>query len=336
MPDKAYLESIYEEERPLAVQHMKDLLVNPHTFNLKHHFRHTPANPNPNYLYINGQPLLDDNGNVIALFGILRDVTAMMETQHELHKEQQRAQQSSYIKSSFLANMSHELRTPLNAIVGFSDLLQVVDTPDERQQFIRIIRNNADMLLRLIDDIFAAADMQHQQAITPVDVDFAPLFDDICQTLQQRVQGTVEFITDNPYEHLYTTLDKERIQQVITNFVTNAAKHTQQGHIRLSYRYITPSDTTDGCPPNVDLPSTNCLFVSCEDTGAGIPKDKQEAVFERFVKLNDQVQGTGIGLSICKNIVERCGGEIGLYSEGEGRGSTFWFWIPCEQKEHES
>lgn len=312
-----YLESIYEDERPRAVEHMKDLLVNPHTFNIKHHFLHTPVNPRPQYLYINGQPLLDNNGNVIALFGILRDVTAMMETQHELHKEHERAQQSAYIKSTFLANMSHELRTPLNAIVGFSDLLQVVDDTDERQHFIRIIRTNADLLLRLIDDIFAAADMQHKPAITPVDVDFSPLFDDICKTLQQRVQEPdVQFITENPYEHLYTTLDKERIQQVITNFVTNAVKHTRHGHIRLSYRY-----------------QDEGLFVSCEDTGSGIPKDKQQSVFERFVKLNDQVQGTGIGLSICKNIVERCGGEIGVDSKGEGKGSTFWFWIPCKQNE---
>jgi signal transduction histidine kinase len=104
------------------------------------------------------------------------------------------------------------------------------------------------------------------------------------------------------------------MQQVITNFVTNATKYTQEGHIKVGYRY------QDGG-----------IYMYCEDTGAGIPKDKQASVFERFVKLNDFVQGTGLGLSICKTIAERTGGKIGVDSEGEGQGSTFWIWIPCEE-----
>ena len=314
-----YLESIFEDERPKAVQYMKDLLQNPHTFNIKHHFLRTPINPAPQYHYINGQPVLDDEGNVVALFGIIRDVTAMMETQFELHKEQERAKQSGIVKSAYLANMSHEIRTPLNAIVGFGDLLQLVDEPDERQGFIRIIRNNCDMLLRLIDDILAAADMDHAQAIEPADVDFAQAFNDICQTLEQRVQdGGIEFIRENPYSHFQTKLDKARIQQIITNFVTNAVKFTSEGYIKVGYKY-----------------KDKGLYVYCEDTGIGIPKDKLDAVFERYVKLDDEAQGTGLGLTICKNIVERCNGNIGAKSDGYGRGATFWFWIPCERMDEE-
>ena len=148
----------------------------------------------------------------------------------------------------------------------------------------------------------------------PTDVDFSQVFDDICQTLAQRVQEPgVEFLKENPYPTLNTTLDKGRVQQVITNFVTNAVKYTREGHIKVGYR-----KQDEG------------LYIYCEDTGAGIPKDKQASVFERFVKLNDFVQGTGLGLSICKTIAERCNGKIGVFSEGEGKGSTFWLWIPCE------
>ncbi|MBR0388577.1 MAG: HAMP domain-containing histidine kinase, partial [Prevotella sp.] len=121
----------------------------------------------------------------------------------------------------------------------------------------------------------------------------------------------VLFIKDNPYETFPATLDKGRIQQVLTNFTTNAIKYTHEGHIKVGYR------EQDGG-----------IYFYCEDTGAGIPKDKQAAVFERFVKLNDFVQGTGLGLSICKAIAERCEGKIGVDSEGEGHGSTFWMWIP--------
>ena len=155
------------------------------------------------------------------------------------------------------------------------------------------------------------------------EVDFAQDFALTCQSLSQRVQNpNVKFIVENPYESFVTVLDKGRIQQVITNFVTNAVKYTQEGHIRVGYTY------TDGG-----------LRIYCEDTGAGIPKEKQKSVFDRFVKLNDYVQGTGLGLNICKAIAERSNGRIGVDSEGEGHGSTFWIWVPCHvisQKEQEN
>jgi signal transduction histidine kinase len=313
-----YLDSLYDDQRAEAAHHMSKLLTHPHTFSTKHHFRYTPANPNPTWLYINGQPVLDHRGRVVALFGILRDVTSMMETQYQLHKEQQRAAQSAYLKSVYLANLSHEIRTPLNAIVGFSDLLHVVDDPAERQEFIRIIRNNSDMLLRLINDILEASDMGLGVRIEPANIDFAQTFDDICHTVAQHVEEAgVQFVKDNPYETLPTVLDRGRIQQIVTNFVSNAIKYTHEGHIKVGYR-IEQRDGRSG------------LYVYCEDTGAGIPSDKQASVFDRFVKLDDRVQGTGLGLSICKNIVNHCGGQIGVHSDGADCGSTFWFWIPCE------
>lgn len=234
-----------------------------------------------------------------------------------LEEEARLAKDSIRLKSEFMASMTHELRTPLNAIVGFTGVLENLEESEERTEFIRIIRNSSDMLQRLINDIIEASSLTDgPTTIQPTDVNFVSAFEDICLTLQQRVQDTgLTFIKDNPYQSFYTTIDIERIQQVLTNFVTNAVKFTKQGHIKLGYRY-----------------EQHGLRLYCEDTGIGIPKDKQEHIFDRFVKLDEFTQGTGMGLAICKSIAERCDGKIGLDSEGEGMGCTFWMWIPCERR----
>jgi signal transduction histidine kinase len=210
----------------------------------------------------------------------------------------------------------------------------MIDNSEERRELIRIIRNNCDMLIRLIDDIIEASSMgQGSIAIENEEVDFATLFNDVCQALAQRVENpAIEFISDNPYSVFRTRIDKGRLQQVITNFTTNAIKYTQKGHIKVSYRYIAGNELPKHSSNKQDDKRMG-IYVYCEDTGSGIPKDKQNSIFERFVKLNDFVQGTGLGLSICKSIADRCKGHIGVTSEGEGKGSTFWIWIPCEQIE---
>ena len=303
---------VTDEFSATALQDAMETIANAREYNKTIHFKYTVINPGPVWYAISGIPSIDENGNVYKYFGVARNIDALMEAQQRLKDETQRAEESGKMKAAFLANMTHEIRTPLNAIVGFSDLLPVVENHDERMEFIRIIRNNCDMLMRLINDILEASNVGQSLAIRPEEVDFAKVFDDICQTLQQRVdEAGVLFIKDNPYDTFPATLDKGRIQQVLTNFTTNAIKYTHEGHIKVGYR------EQDGG-----------IYFYCEDTGAGIPKDKQAAVFERFVKLNDFVQGTGLGLSICKAIAERCEGKIGVTSEGEGHGSTFWMWIP--------
>jgi signal transduction histidine kinase len=133
--------------------------------------------------------------------------------------------------------------------------------------------------------------------------------------LEPRVQAPLQFQKENPYDNLFISVDIGRVQQILTNFVTNAVKFTKEGHIRVGYRY-----------------ERQGLYLFCEDTGIGIPREKQKMVFDRFVKLDEFVQGTGMGLTICKSIAERFGGEIGVNSEGDGKGSTFWVWIPCERR----
>ena len=260
-------------------------------------------------------PYRNEAGELTGTYGLIRNVTPLIEKQEQLRRETERANESGHMKSVFMANMTHEIRTPLNSIVGFSDVLPMMTTPEEKQEIVKVIMNNCDMLLRLINDILAVSTLDSDGIkIMKQEVDFAKTFDEICLSLTERVQTPgVEFIKDNPYETLKAKLDPGRIQQVITNFVTNAVKYTQEGHIKVGYR-----KEGDG------------LYIYCEDTGAGIPKEAQQKVFERFVKLNDYVQGTGLGLAISKAIVERCNGRIGVNSEGEGKGSTFWMWVPCE------
>ena len=181
--------------------------------------------------------------------------------------------------------------------------------------------------MRLINDIFEASSLDVKPlAIVPHRVDFAQEFLVVCQSLEQRVQEPgVKFIAESPADSFVTELDMGRIQQVITNFVTNAVKYTHEGHIRVGWKFIPL--TSNSSSPNPE----KGLYIFCEDTGAGIPKEKQSRVFDRFYKLNDFVQGTGLGLAICKSIAQGCGGQIGLESEGEGKGCTFWIWIPCKE-----
>lgn len=268
---------------------------------------------------INSLPIYDEEGNLTGGFGLIRNMTKFIQAQEQLKLETQRATESGRLKSVFLANMTHEIRTPLNAIVGFSDLLQMMTTTEEKRELIHVIQNNCDMLLRLINDIMAISSMDANGLIMkPVEVDFAQSFNEMCQSLSQRVENpNVAFVKDNPYKTLVTHLDIGRMTQVLTNFVTNAVKYTQNGHIRVGYRL-----------------QEGGIYMYCEDTGTGIPKEQCSKVFERFVKLNDYVQGTGLGLSICKAIAERCNGKIGVDSE-VGQGSTFWIWIPCEIEKKE-
>ena len=315
-----YYNSISYEEKEFALKNIQQPEVWSQGLSLTRHFSKTLVgiDKSDHWYHITGIPILIEDGKVKCAFGLMRDVTEQVHNMQKLKYETERAESSGQQKSMFLASMTHELRTPLNSIVGFSNLLSTIDTTEERREFIRIIRSNCDMLLRLINDILEASSIDdNAHSIEPVDIDFAKAFDDICQTLAKRVQNPeVQFIEDNPYTTFKTRLDVGRLQQVATNFVTNAVKYTTSGHIRLGYSS-----------------EHGQLFLYCEDTGVGIPLEKQAVVFDRFVKLNDFVQGTGLGLNICKSIAERCGGSIGVSSEGEGQGCTFWIKIPCQRFE---
>ncbi len=318
------LRGIFVDQDDFFVQTLKDaktMFARPQSHMALMHPVVSRRYTEPQWAQINSIPEYDEEGNLKGAFGLWRNVTRYMKKQDELRRETERANDSGRMKSVFLANMTHEIRTPLNAIVGFSDLLQAVESKEDKREMIRVIHNNCDMLLRLVNDILELSNVDaNAMQIRPVETDFARFFDDVCQSLAQRIsEPDVMFKKDNPYTSLMVSIDQNRIQQIITNFVTNAVKYTHRGHIRVGYRLEMR---------NVgDEKMRNGLYVYCEDTGEGIPEDQKERVFERFVKLNDYIQGTGLGLSICKAIIEKCNGVIGVDSK-EGHGSNFWFWIP--------
>ena len=281
----------------------------------------TQSSTENQWVQINCIPEYDKDGKLLGAFGVWRNINDLMRKQDQLRKETKRARESGEMKTLFLANMTHEIRTPINAIVGFSEVLSSLTGAEEKKEVIQIIKNNCDMLLRLINDILTASSLETgHMDIRPVEVDFAKSFNELFESLRPRVQEPgVEFVKDNPYTTLPIKVDIDRISQVITNFVTNAVKYTHQGHIKLGYR--TETRTVEG-------QQREGLYAYCEDTGAGISQESQPKIFERFFKVDDFVQGTGLGLSICKAFTDACHGDIGVISEGKGKGSVFWMWIP--------
>ena len=273
------------------------------------------------WVQINCIPEYDKDGKLLGAFGVWRNINDLMRKQDQLRQESQRAKQSGEMKSLFLANMTHEIRTPINAIVGFSEVLSSLTSSEEKKEVIQIIKNNCDMLLRLINDILTASSLASgHMDIKPFKVDFAKTFNELFETLRPRVQDpAVEFLKDNPYDTLPIEVDAERLSQVITNFVTNAVKYTHQGHIKIGYRQEARA---------VEGKQREGLYIYCEDTGEGISEEAQPKIFERFYKVDDFVQGTGLGLSICKAFSDACHGDIGVISAGKGQGSVFWMWIP--------
>ena len=249
--------------------------------------------------------------NEIEIIGINYDITELKETEAELIQARDKAEMMDRLKSAFLANMSHEIRTPLNAIVGFSDLLVETEELEERQEYIKIVRENNDLLLQLISDILDLSKIEAGTfEFTNGDVDVYLLCEDIVRSMRMKAKEEVELVLDNHLPVCHVISDRNRIHQVISNFVNNAMKFTSEGSIHVGYKL------KDGE-----------LEFYVEDTGIGIEKEQLPHIFERFVKLNTFVHGTGLGLSICQSIVEQLGGRIGVDSE-KGKGSRFWFTIP--------
>ncbi len=249
--------------------------------------------------------------NVIEMLCINFDITQLKETEQMLIKAKEKAEEADRLKSAFLANMSHEIRTPLNAIVGFSSMLEEAEDQEEKHQYITIIEDNNKLLLQLISDILDLSKIEAGTFdIIPERVNAKQLCNDLFQAMQMKATPQVELLLKDNLPELTFTSDKNRLYQVLLNFVTNALKFTSEGNITIDYQI-------DG----------NEVKFSVQDTGMGIEPEKQEAIFTRFVKLNSFIPGTGLGLPICQSIVTQLGGKIGVESE-PGRGACFWFTHP--------
>lgn len=252
---------------------------------------------------------------IIDMVCVNYDITELKETERKLIAARDKAEELDRLKSAFLANMSHEIRTPLNAIVGFSSLLTETEDMKDRKQYMAIVQENTELLLQLISDILDLSKMESGAfEFVKSDTDVNLLCSEIIRSLRMKVPAGVELVFEECLPGCHVWADKNRLNQVISNFINNALKFTFSGSITLGYYR-----QTDGY-----------LRFYVRDTGMGIPKNKIKTVLDRFVKLNSFVHGTGLGLSICKSLVEQMGGTIGVESE-EGEGSCFWFTYPYQE-----
>ena len=252
---------------------------------------------------------------VVEISTLTQSVNHQVKLEHSLVKAKEEAEKADKLKSAFLANMSHEIRTPLNAIVGFSQMLCREGVPEkERSEMMKIVEVNNELLLQLISDIL---DLSKLEAGTlefvEKDVDVNSICKAVAGAIEMKAKKDVKVKVELQKDDCHIMSDPNRIKQVLINFASNAAKFTDKGHIIIGYHFSTLDRIR--------------FFV--EDTGIGIPEDKKAKIFERFVKLNTFVQGTGLGLQISKEIVTCLGGIIGVESE-PGEGSMFWFEIPVK------
>ncbi len=253
-----------------------------------------------------------------VIIGASMDVTNLKKIEEELQLAKQKAENNDMQKTVFLSNMGHEIRTPINAIVGFADLLPNVETPEERQQCIDVIKLNSNLLMQLISDILDLSKIE--AGILEFffnEIDLGAICSRIYEMHSPLISSEkVKFIYENKGESFHMIGDANRIMQVINNFLTNATKFTSEGEIRFGFKRT----------------GENEVYIFVEDTGIGIPENKVQNVFDRFTKLNPGAKGTGLGLAISKTIAQKLGGKIGL-SSTVGKGSRFFIAIPINPKQ---
>lgn len=265
------------------------------------------------YISCTGRTIKDRDGKVLYYLLFNSDITGLREIQQKLIVAKEKAEESEKLKMAFLANMSHEIRTPLNAIVGFSDILVVTDEVEEREEFSKIISNNSELLLNLINDILDLSKIEagvfdyHEELFN-----LNELFEKFELSFKIRTSDKIILEYRRNREIVSIYFDSNRTSQLLNNFLSNAVKYTTEGKIEFGF-----------------FVENGGIRIYVRDTGIGISEENKKRIFKRFEKVDNFAQGTGLGLSICKAMVEHVKGEIGFESE-LGKGSYFWAWFPCK------
>ncbi len=315
--DEQYFSKIIKEDRPRVMQAFHDLIEGKIN-KVKEEYRVLNKGKNGRKIdWVEAQATIetrDEQNRPLTLVGSSLVITDRKRMEEELMSAKDRAEESNRLKSAFLANMSHEIRTPLNAIIGFSNILASTEEEQEKQEYINIIESNNTLLLQLISDILDLSKIEAGTLeFSYSNIDLNDMIKEVENITKCRMEGSgVQLIAETPLSSCFIRTEKNRLMQVINNFLTNAIKFTQKGSITFGYEI-----------------RDKMLYFHVTDTGCGIPANKKDSIFGRFVKLNSFAQGTGLGLSICRTIIEHMNGTIGVESE-EGKGSTFWFTIPYQ------
>lgn len=307
-----YVERVFPEDRKLLYD-MHELVLNRKVNNGELTMR-VLQDGQYRWIHVNATPMnLTGSSRVLRIVGLMSDVTDHIELETAI-RLREKAEEANRLKTAFLANMSHEIRTPLNAIVGFSSLIAESDNKEEIADYIEIIQHNNELLLNLINDILDLSRIEAGR-IELVMSSFSvnELLNKMAYSIQPKAKEGVKVCAELLEKDICIQTDCMRLSQVISNFLNNAIKFTNEGVIEV------------GCRSR-----TNDLYIYVRDTGTGISKEQIPIVFERFVKLDNFVQGTGLGLCICKTLVELLGGKIGVESE-LGVGSVFWLSIPKKE-----
>lgn len=257
----------------------------------------------------------DEKGRPSVILGCSTNIQERKNQELSLEEAKVKAEAADKMKSKYLADMSHEIRTPLNAITGFSELMAFADTDEEHMSYYDVIKMNNQLLMQLINDILDISKIEADAIkITYEQLDVSELMDTIYASAKLRVPGGVKLVLEKGADHHMFGTDSMRLLQLINNLVNNAIKNTKEGSITMGYT-IQPD---------------NQLRFYVRDTGIGIDKDKLKDVFGRFVKINDYMEGIGLGLAICKGLVVKMGGSIHVTSE-LGVGSEFSFILPSHE-----
>lgn len=319
-----YLEMVHSDDREFLNESVQDAWYEKKPYNID--CRIIQKKGKEIICYVTGKVEFNKANEPIRMLGTIQDISERKQTERELIISKEKAEESDRLKTAFLNNLSHEIRTPMNGIIGFADLLRTKGLSKEKQRsFVDTIEKSGNRMLNLVNDLIDISRIESGEvSLTPVIFNLNQVIDDALlfftpHTIEKGLKIDAKKGLSDKKSEIYA--DKTKVEQILSNLIINAIKFTPNGGIDFGYEL-----------------KANKLRFWVKDTGIGIPEDKQDVVFERFMRIDSkyyQAEGSGLGLSICKAYVELFGGEIWMESK-ICEGSVFYFSVPYSQKEEKN